>query len=152
MVRKHTRVRAVLRITSEQVVLGRASDSDLRLEDDLVSRRHLRLWLGPHGLCLEDLDSRNGTFLNGCPISRQVMQEEDEVKLGDTTLKFTYEEPAREMWEILEQASKPDHHLSWVRISATDDDQTPLPPGPDPDAETEEMSQISLRRVANLHY
>jgi two-component system, NtrC family, response regulator AtoC len=54
--------RRVFRLPESGVVtLGRGADSDLRMEDDSVSRRHARLYLP--SLEIEDLGSRNGTWL-----------------------------------------------------------------------------------------
>ena len=52
----------------ESLVLGRASTSDLVLEDRFLSRNHSRIFLDSDRLMLEDLGSRNGTLLNGQPI------------------------------------------------------------------------------------
>lgn len=46
-------------------VLGRDPDAGVYVEDASVSRRHARVVIGPGEAILEDLNSRNGTFLNG---------------------------------------------------------------------------------------
>lgn len=45
--------------------IGRDPGAGLVLEDELVSRRHARVTPLEHGAVIEDLDSRNGTFVNG---------------------------------------------------------------------------------------
>jgi ABC-type multidrug transport system ATPase subunit/pSer/pThr/pTyr-binding forkhead associated (FHA) protein len=55
-------------VTASEVILGRASGSDLRLDDLDVSRRHARLTLTPDGLWLTDLGSTNGTQIDGKPL------------------------------------------------------------------------------------
>ena len=45
-------------------VLGRAPEVDIRLDSPRVSRHHARLSLGTAGIIIEDLGSRNGTFVN----------------------------------------------------------------------------------------
>ena len=47
------------------VLVGRGSDVELRVEDDRVSRKHLRLVPGREGWLVEDLNSSNGTFFRG---------------------------------------------------------------------------------------
>jgi pSer/pThr/pTyr-binding forkhead associated (FHA) protein len=47
------------------VTVGRAGDADLVLADELVSRRHAQLTPSGSGAVVEDLGSRNGTFVNG---------------------------------------------------------------------------------------
>lgn len=66
----------------EPVVVGRASPSDLVIEDPGLSRQHARFtWCGNH-LELEDLGSTNGTLVNGARVERAEVGPEDEVFLG----------------------------------------------------------------------
>ena len=69
-------------------VLGRASDADVHLEgDDAVSRRHAEIAVRA-GLCLiRDLDSCNGTLLNGRPIEQACLRRGDVLVLGETTVR-----------------------------------------------------------------
>jgi pSer/pThr/pTyr-binding forkhead associated (FHA) protein len=55
----------VFELDKESVVLGRDVTNDIIFPDPEVSRRHSRLSLTPRGYVLEDLDSTNGTFVNG---------------------------------------------------------------------------------------
>ena len=52
----------------DSLVLGRASSSDLVLEDRFLSRNHSRIFRDGDQLMIEDLGSRNGTLLNGLPV------------------------------------------------------------------------------------
>jgi pSer/pThr/pTyr-binding forkhead associated (FHA) protein len=75
---------------SQGATLGRASDADIRLEDQFSSSRHARLV--PHGdvLVLEDLGSTNGTYLNGEAVSGpQPLHDGDRIRIGDS--EFTFE-------------------------------------------------------------
>jgi pSer/pThr/pTyr-binding forkhead associated (FHA) protein len=47
------------------VVIGRAPECDLALDDPLVSRRHARVLVSDLGVAIEDLDSSNGVYVNG---------------------------------------------------------------------------------------
>src|SRR6185369_7028125 len=53
------------RFTGVKMVVGRTSDCTILLSDKSVSRRHLELVQGEHGVLLRDLGSGNGTKLNG---------------------------------------------------------------------------------------
>ncbi|HET7174101.1 MAG TPA: DUF3662 and FHA domain-containing protein [Nocardioidaceae bacterium] len=74
------------------IVVGRGNDADLRIEDPGVSRRHaeFRVQPGPGGraplVTLTDLDSTNGTSVNGRPIEHTVVGEGTVVQLGTTTI------------------------------------------------------------------
>jgi serine phosphatase RsbU (regulator of sigma subunit) len=71
------------------VILGRHPACDIVLESAAVSRQHARILAVDGNFYLEDLHSRNGTFLNGRPvIQRQLLGENDEVGICD--LLFTF--------------------------------------------------------------
>ena len=69
-------------------VLGRGSDCDLALgDDDTVSRRHAEIAVRA-GLCLvRDLDSCNGTLLNGRVVRRARLRRGDLLVLGETEIR-----------------------------------------------------------------
>ncbi|MFH1218987.1 MAG: ATP-binding protein [Candidatus Eisenbacteria bacterium] len=73
-------------------VIGRDPSSDVALDDKTVSRSHARLEvtsLGPTiAVVLEDLDSRNGTVVNGERIKRRELFAGDVVTIGSHTLTF----------------------------------------------------------------
>ncbi len=67
--------------------LGRADENDIVLGGDLVSRRHARLVVNGDTLRIEDLGSRNGSRVNGSPLSGGTqMQPGDTISLGENTL------------------------------------------------------------------
>jgi diguanylate cyclase (GGDEF)-like protein len=78
----------------EEVILGRALEADVRVNDTQVSRRHARITAAPDGddnageYVLSDLDSRNGTFLNGRRVRRGKLENGDKIGIGDTLLRF----------------------------------------------------------------
>ena len=64
----------------------------MQILDDLVSRKHLRIWFneGTNRYDAEDMDSRHGVFINRHKITeRTPLSEEDEILIGETTLLFT---------------------------------------------------------------
>lgn len=52
-------------LPDEQLTIGRSSDSGLVIRDDYTSTHHARLLRWPDGWVIQDLDSTNGTFLDG---------------------------------------------------------------------------------------
>jgi diguanylate cyclase (GGDEF)-like protein len=64
--------------------------AELALPDAAVSGRHCVLELDRDGaLCVLDLGSRNGTFVNGEKVERRALADGDRIFVGDTVLKFT---------------------------------------------------------------
>ncbi|MCC7536441.1 MAG: sigma 54-dependent Fis family transcriptional regulator [Deltaproteobacteria bacterium] len=70
------------------ITLGTAREADLRLDDRAVSRRHAAIELVPKGWLLTDLESRNGTFLDGARIEKAYLRAGSEIRVGETTLRF----------------------------------------------------------------
>jgi pSer/pThr/pTyr-binding forkhead associated (FHA) protein len=74
---------------SSPVTVGRGRDVDLVLADDLVSRRHARVSRRGTGAVVEDLGSRNGTFVNGNQIySPTRLKPGDQLQLGVTLVEL----------------------------------------------------------------
>ena len=63
-------------------VLGREATCDIYVESNQVSRRHCLLQVTERGILLKDLESTNGTFVNGNPMSDGYINEGDRLGLG----------------------------------------------------------------------
>jgi pSer/pThr/pTyr-binding forkhead associated (FHA) protein len=72
-------------------VIGRGHSADVTVMDIKVSRAHCRIDRVGNAFYLNDLNSTNGTFLNGQQVSRQVLNRGDYIKVGYTILAFQYE-------------------------------------------------------------
>ena len=70
-------------LTSGEYVLGRALDCDIVLGGSGVSRSHCRLVFLDQEWHVEDLDSRNGIFLNDTKIERSVLRHGDRLRIGE---------------------------------------------------------------------
>ena len=82
-------------VVEGSVILGRASDATIRVDDPQVSRIHSRIRVADDGgFIIEDLGSRNGTIVNGNPIERHRLSFGDRVQVGShTVLLFTHQDP-----------------------------------------------------------
>jgi pSer/pThr/pTyr-binding forkhead associated (FHA) protein len=58
-----------IELPSEQLAIGRSSESGLVIRDDYTSTHHARLLLWNDGWVVQDLDSTNGTFLDGARVT-----------------------------------------------------------------------------------
>jgi pSer/pThr/pTyr-binding forkhead associated (FHA) protein len=71
----------------EALLIGRSADCRLVLDDDYVSTRHARIYLGPQGYLVEDLGSTNGTFVNNLRITVPTpLGPEDVLRIGRTIM------------------------------------------------------------------
>jgi len=71
------------------ITLGRSKGCTLELDDRGVSRTHASIHLGPgEKAVLEDMGSKNGTFLNGKRVEKAVLKDGDEIRIGRTVLIY----------------------------------------------------------------
>jgi DNA-binding winged helix-turn-helix (wHTH) protein len=76
-------------LTPGENLLGRHEDSIVWIDEAAVSRRHARIVIGETGAVLEDLHSRNGTYLAGKKIeSPTALADEDQVMIGSASMIF----------------------------------------------------------------
>lgn len=70
-------------------VLGREGDGDIKIESPTVSRRHARISIFADGATLEDLGSKNGTFVRSEQVSAPVsLRDGDEIRIGSVVVRF----------------------------------------------------------------
>ena len=78
----------------EEVILGRALEADVRVNDLKVSREHARINIVINPLdntkkyIITDLHSRNGTLINGQKIVQEVLRNGDKIKVGEQIFRF----------------------------------------------------------------
>ncbi len=115
----------------KEVVIGRSSDLDMVLVEDMVSRKHAKISLSHGKVTLEDLGSTNGTFVNGEKVKQARLKEGDRILIGTSILKLvvgvssrTRDMDARQINEQLEEvaASKPTSGVMSGRI-----EEVPVP-------------------------
>ena len=78
----------VVSLIKDVMVIGRSAQVDIPVADDNTSRQHcqIRKWAGK--VVVEDLQSKNGTFVNGLKVKEQALVDDDLIRIGDTTLLF----------------------------------------------------------------
>ena len=70
------------------VTIGREDDNTIQLNDERISRFHSKIQEDGHRIILTDLDSTNGTRVNGRPVQLRVLQPGDQVAIGRCLLVF----------------------------------------------------------------
>lgn len=76
------------RIREGRVVLGAGAGCDIALRNDFASEQHASLRVQDGEYVLTDLDSKNGTQVNGEPIARCTLADGDHISIGETTYVF----------------------------------------------------------------
>ncbi|HVT45140.1 MAG TPA: DUF4388 domain-containing protein [Thermoanaerobaculia bacterium] len=75
-------------LTDQEYRIGRLRENQIQLSDLSISGHHARIYKGPEGYVLEDLSSRNGTFVNGTRIFSKLLQDNDVVRFGTSELIY----------------------------------------------------------------
>lgn len=80
--------------------IGRGQDASIRLLDTETSRAHARFLNRGGQIAIRDLDSTNGTFVNGQKITETTLEDGDTIQIGTTTiLKFSYHDELEEEFQ-----------------------------------------------------
>ena len=73
------------------VVFGRSKDANVVVEDEAISRCHFKIKVRDKIATIEDLNSTNGTYVNGMRIKQQVLKTNDKIQISSATvLRFSY--------------------------------------------------------------
>jgi pSer/pThr/pTyr-binding forkhead associated (FHA) protein len=104
-----------------RLTIGRAPESDIHLPDPSVSRQHALVYVEDEKAILEDMGSRNGTYVNEERVKKAVLSNGDTVRIGNVTVQFLQEEgvsrpvPMHETQEIPRCAGLSDTSLQRSR-------------------------------------
>src|SRR3954465_943442 len=78
-------------VTEEPLTIGREPSNHVHAPDLSLSRAHSVLVTDRDGVMLTDLDSANGTFINGIPITTRLLEHGDQIKMGDSVFLFLHD-------------------------------------------------------------
>ena len=82
-------------IKRNKLLIGRSEECDVRPLSEEVSRRHCAVHVGPAEVWVEDLGSRNGTFVNGAKLTEKTrLKDGDIIRVGALELKVSCSDPA----------------------------------------------------------
>ncbi len=75
-------------LSDRPLVVGRSPEVEIVINDQNVSRRHAEFWRTPEGVAVRDLQSTNGTFVNGHRITAVSLSPHDDVVVGGLHLRI----------------------------------------------------------------
>lgn len=76
-------------LNGPRTVVGRLSSNPIYIPDQSVSRQHCVLEVAGGQVTLQDLDSRNGTSVNGLPVMNRLLKDGDLIEVGDSQFLFS---------------------------------------------------------------
>jgi pSer/pThr/pTyr-binding forkhead associated (FHA) protein len=81
-----------VQITKDKTTLGRRPYNDIVIDNLAVSGEHAVLQMAGHDVFIEDLNSTNGTYINGKAVKKQLLAHNDTVEVGKYKIKFMVED------------------------------------------------------------
>ena len=81
-----------VQVTKDKTTLGRRPYNDIVIDNLAVSGEHAVLQMVGADVFIEDLNSTNGTYINGKAIKKQLLQHNDTVEIGKYKIKFLVDE------------------------------------------------------------
>ena len=84
------------RLTGVKLTLGRDASNGVQIGDATVSKKHCAIEASDDSFELVDLDSHNGTFVNGIPVKRRSLVHGDIIRVGNSELLFLTREETRD--------------------------------------------------------
>ncbi|MBK0391287.1 FHA domain-containing protein [Ramlibacter algicola] len=82
-----------VQLTKDRTSLGRRPYNDIVIDNLAVSGEHAVLQMTGNEVYLEDLNSTNGTYINGKAVKKQLLQNNDTVEIGKYKIKYVNEAP-----------------------------------------------------------
>lgn len=86
-------------LTKGNTILGRGTDANIRLDDELVSRKHCELYFDGRFVTVTDLGSTNGTFVDGSPVTTRRLESDNRLQIGKMVLKVDFKDPTEEAFD-----------------------------------------------------
>src|ERR1700759_2151430 len=111
-------VMAEYNMNKERYTIGRLPDNDIRIDNAAVSGHHSLIINILNDSFLEDLNSTNGTYVNGKLIKKHALQHGDVVTVGHHQLRFAEDDEAQDEFEktmVIQPSQRPVDKIRHVR-------------------------------------
>ncbi len=94
-------------LDKQRITIGRKPHNDIQIDNLAISGEHAAITTILHDAFLEDLDSTNGSYVNGQPVKKHALKDGDIVELGKYRLKYLKDVPAHESSNTFAKAFEP---------------------------------------------
>ncbi|MBV2262762.1 MAG: FHA domain-containing protein [Thauera sp.] len=123
-------------LAKERTTIGRKPDNDIQIDNLAISGHHAVITCITNDAFLEDQNSTNGTYLNGQPVKKNVLRNNDVIELGKYRIKYIVDDakPGLAPSEMIETAA----YKAFEMPRATT--ETVLPPGAPAPSDTQILS------------
>ncbi len=112
---------------NREIVVGRSSELDMVLVEDMVSRRHAKIIITDDQIFIQDLGSTNGTFVNGEKIKRAKLNESDRILIGTSIIKLVAADPSSTAASPQKMEAVAKSRPTQARTMSGSIDEVPLP-------------------------
>jgi pSer/pThr/pTyr-binding forkhead associated (FHA) protein len=112
---------------NREIVVGRSSELDMVLVEDMVSRRHAKIIVTEEQIFIQDLGSTNGTFVNGEKIKRAKLNEGDRILIGTSIIKLVAADPSSTAASPQKMEMQNKSRPTQARTMSGSIDEVPLP-------------------------
>ena len=86
-----------VQLTKDRTTLGRRPYNDIVIDNLAVSGEHAVIQLSGNDVSLEDLNSTNGTYINGKAVKKQQLANNDTIEIGKYKIKYVNEQQRRRL-------------------------------------------------------
>src|ERR1700761_845090 len=117
-----SQVMAEYNMNKERYTIGRLPDNDIRIDNGAVSGHHSLIINILNDSFLEDLNSTNGTYVNGKLIKKHALQHGDVITVGHHQLRFAEDDEAQDEFEktmVIQPSQRPVDKIRQVREVVT---------------------------------
>lgn len=136
-------------LVKERTTIGRKAQNDIQIDNLAISGEHAVLVTVGADVFLEDMDSTNGTFVNGNPVSKHALRNGDVIALGKYNLQYVAESSAQVPAADFEKTMilRPDAMAAAERTGAFQKPQTPPAAPAQPAAPSQTTGPLGIIQI-----
>ena len=145
-----SQVMAEYNMNKERYTIGRLPDNDIRIDNAAVSGHHSLIINILNDSFLEDLNSTNGTYVNGKLIKKHAMQHGDVITVGHHQLRFVEDDEQQDEFEktmVIQPSARP---VEKIRAAAAASDEAAAPASLSTTAKTRAIDAAAALKKAKL--